>query len=75
MAVLQHAFGCREFTGGISQSSEGTFRRLNVGLTDVEVIHMDTAFFCGIGKGDKFTDCRLWQFHTFFGYLWHKDLF
>ena len=74
VAVFQHTVAGRKFLGGLSQSLQSTLRGLDVGLADVEVIHMDTAFLGGIGKRNKFTDSRLRQIQTFFGYLWHKCL-
>ena len=74
VAVFQHTVAGRKFLGGLSQSLQSTLWSLDVGLADVEMIHMDTAFLGGIGKRNKFTDSRLWQIQTFFGYLWHKYL-
>jgi hypothetical protein len=74
MAVFQHAIAGGEFPSGISQGFQSTFWSLDVGLADVEVIHMNTAFLGSVCKRNKFADCRLRQSHTFVGYLWHKWL-
>ena len=75
VAVLQHTMAGRKILGGLSKGFQGTLGGLDIWLSDVEVIHMNTAFLGSIGKRNEFTDCRLRQLQTFFGYLWHKCLF
>ena len=75
VAVFQHTMTGWKILRSLSQSLQSSLRSFNVRLTDVKVIHMDATLFGGISKRNKFTDCRLRQFQTFFGYLWHKLLF
>ena len=75
VAVFKDAMVVSHIGSRLSQSLQSTARCLDVWLTDVEVIHMNAAFFSGIGEGNQFTDCRLRQFHTFIGNFWHRFLF
>ena len=46
------------------QCIKTTLRSREVGLTDVEVIHLDSSFFCCGSKRRQLSDRRLWHFKS-----------
>ena len=75
VAVFQNTFAVRQFTGLFGQSGQGSFGGLDVGLADIEMVHVDATLFGGVRERDEFTDCRLRQLHSFIRNAWHNLLF
>ena len=65
VAVFQHTLVLRHLVSLHRQGLEGACRGLDVGLADIQVIHVHTTFFGGIGEGDELTDGRLRQLQSF----------
>ena len=58
---------------GLSQCLQGSLGSLNIGLANIQVIHMYSVSLGCICKGHQFADCRLGQLISFFRYGRHNN--
>ena len=59
-------------TVNITNRIKGRSRSRQVGLTDIQVIHMNSSLFCSIGQRCQFANWRCGHLVSSDGYYWHN---